>query len=168
MSKKNAVIAIILVIAILLIAIGFAAISTLKLNISGQAQATPNQSNFSVEFTGEPAVSEPDKVTANIDEMNKLQATMNVTGLTSKGDTATATYTIENKSTDLLASLTAETTNSNTEYFTVSYDITEPSIGAGENTTIKVTVELIKTPVSSDESSTIGVTVTAEPQQPVE
>lgn len=168
MSKNKTIIGIILVVAILLVAIGYAAITTLQLDISGQAQATPNQSNFSVEFTGEPEVSDPEKVTAQLDEMNKLQATMNVTGLTSKGDTATAKYTIENKSTDLLANLTAETANSNTEYFTVSYDIVEPSIGAGENTSITVTVELIKTPVSTDESSTIGVTVTAEPQQPTE
>ena len=33
-------------------------------------------------------------------------------------------------------------------------------------TTIEVTVELIKTPVTADETATIGVEITAEPQQP--
>lgn len=166
MSKNKTIVGIVLLIAILLVAIGYAAITTVQLNISGQAQATPNQSNFSVKFTGEPEVSDPLKVTAELSDSDELKATMNVTGLTAKGDTVTATYTIENTSSDLSAALTAETTNSNTEYFNVSYKISQPTITAGETTTITVTVELIKTPVTADESSTIGVIITSTPEQP--
>lgn len=39
-------------------------------------------------------------------------------------------------------------------------------MAAGDTTTITVTVELIKTPITQDEETTIGVTITAEPQQP--
>ena len=167
LSKNKKVIGIVLLVAIILIAIGYAAISTLQLNISGQAQATPQQSNFTVIFSGTPEVSDPSKVTAEITESNNLKATMNVTGLVSKGDTVTATYTIENTSNDLAAALSAEEpTNSNTEYFDVSYDIAQPTIQAGETTTVTVTVELIKTPITADESSTIGLTINADPQQP--
>ena len=91
---------------------------------------------------------------------------MNVNGLTAKGDTATATYTIENTSADLSAVLSATTTNSNTEYFKVTQNIAKATIGHGETTTITVTVELIKTPITQDEETTIGVDITAEPQQP--
>ena len=40
------------------------------------------------------------------------------------------------------------------------------TIEKGAATTITVTVELIKTPITQNENSTIGVTVVAEPVQP--
>ena len=81
--------------------------------------------------------------------------------------TVTATYTILNNSEDLSAKLSATTTNDNETYFTVTQKIADPTtITAGNTTTIEVTVELIKTPVTADETATIGVEITAEPQQP--
>lgn len=166
-SRKRSLFLFLILIATMFIGIGYASISTLQLNISGQAQATPQQSNFTVIFSGTPEVSDPSKVTAEITESNNLKATMNVTGLVSKGDTVTATYTIENTSNDLAAALSAEEPiNSNTEYFDVSYDIAQSTIQAGETTTVTVSVELIKTPITADESSTIGLTINADPQQP--
>ena len=91
---------------------------------------------------------------------------MNVSKLSAKGDTATATYTIENTSADLSAVLSATTTNSNTEYFKVTQNIAKATIGHGETTTITVTVELIKTPIIDGIESTIGVIIDANPQQP--
>lgn len=168
MSRNKKIIGIVVLVAIILIAVGYAAISTVQLNITGQAEVTPQQSNFTVIFTGTPEVSDPSKVSAEITEENKLKATMNVTGLVTKGDTATATYTIQNTSADLAAVLSAEEpTNTNTEYFDVSYNIAQPTtLEAGEETTVTVTVELIKTPITENESTTIGLTVTANPQQP--
>ena len=98
---------------------------------------------------------------------DELKATMNVQGLTAKGDKVTATYTILNNSEDLSAKLSATTTNDNETYFTVTQKIADPTtITAGNTSTIEVTVELIKTPVTADETATIGVEITAEPQQP--
>ena len=96
---------------------------------------------------------------------------MNVTGLTAKGDTATATFEIENTSADLSAALSVvdPVENSNPEYFDVTYNIADPVIGVNETkskTTITVTVELIKTPITQDETTTIGLTINADPQQP--
>ena len=96
---------------------------------------------------------------------------MNVTGLTAKGDTATATFEIENTSADLSAALSVvePITNSNTEYFDVTYNIADPVIGVNETTattTITVTVKLIKTPITQDEETTIGIILNADPQQP--
>lgn len=168
MRKNKKVIGIILVVALLLIAIGYAAITTIQLNISGQAQATPDQANFTVVFSGTPQVSDPSKVTAKITSPENLEATIDVKGLTAKGETVTATYTIENTSADLSAVLSAEEpTNSNPEYFDVSYNIAEPTtITAGSTTTVTVTVELIKTPITGDETSTIGLQLNAAPQEP--
>lgn len=166
-KKAKTIIGVVLFIAILSIAVGFAAITSVQLNISGTAGATTSQENFKVEFTGEPETSDPKKVTATIDEMNKAQATMNVTGLTAKDEFVTATYTIKNSSADLSAQLSATTTSSNTEYFDVTYNIDEPTtLTANGETTITVTVTLKKTPIEEPESGTIGVTITAAPVQP--
>lgn len=91
---------------------------------------------------------------------------MNVSKLTAKGDTATATYTIANTSADLSAVLSATTTNTNDEYFKITQNIAKATVAAGDTATITVTVELIKTPITQDEETTIGVAITAEPQQP--
>ena len=59
--------------------------------------------------------------------------------------------------------------NSNPEYFDVTYNIADPVIGVNETTvttTITVTVKLIKTPITQDEETTIGLTINAEPEQP--
>ena len=165
MSKNSAkVVGLVLLIAVLLVAIGYAAITTVQLRIN--ANATANQDNFTVRFSGTPTVSDADKVDATLNPGDQLKATMNVSKLSAKGDTATATYTIENTSADLSAVLSATTTNSNTEYFKVTQNIAKATIGHGETTTITVTVELIKTPIIDGIESTIGVIIDANPQQP--
>ena len=124
------------------------------------------QENFTVEFTGTPTVSDADKVEAKLVDQKPLNAIMNVSKLTAKGDTATATYTIANTSADLSAVLSATTSNTNDEYFKITQNIAKATVAAGDTTTITVTVELIKTPITQDEETTIGVAITAEPQQP--
>lgn len=168
MNKKAITIGIILVAVILAVAIGYAAITSKDLNITGGAQANPNDANFTVRFEGEPEVSDASKVTAKISEQNELSATMNVKGLTAKGDTETATFTIKNASEDLAALIsTATPTNDNTEFFKVTQSMTtDTTVEAGQTTTLTVTVELIKTPITQDETATIGVAITANPQQP--
>lgn len=167
MSKNSAkVVGLVLLIAVLLVAIGYAAITTVQLRINGNANATANPDNFTVRFSGTPTVSDADKVEATLNPGDQLKATMNVSKLSAKGDTATATYTIENASADLSAVLSANTTNSNTEYFNVTQNIAKATIGHGETTTITVTVELIKTPITDGIESTIGVIIDANPQQP--
>ena len=166
-KNTRTIVGVVLVVAVLLVAIGYAAIESVKLNITGEASATPEDANFTVKFTGTPEVSDSSKVTAQLDPENVLKATLNVEGLTAKGDSETATYTIQNASEDLSAALSAEiSSNTNTEYFDVTYNIAEPTITAGKTTTITVTVELKKTPIETNQQSTIGVKITATPQQP--
>lgn len=164
MTKTNKIIAGIVVVAVLIIGIGYAAIQNITLNIAGTASADANQANFTVAFSGTPEVSEADKVKAAVTD--DLNATLNVTGLTAKGDVVTATYTIQNTSADLSANLYATVTNDNTEYFKVTHSFDAESIAKGAATTITVTVELIKTPITETVSSTVGVQITAEPVQP--
>ena len=166
MKKTTKVIIIAILVAVLLLGIGYAAIQNITLNIAGKATADPSQSNFKVMFTGTPEVSDSTYVTAGItDDTN---ATINVRGLTTKGQIVSATYIVQNVSTDLSADLGLVTTNSNTEYFTISSELAKTSLVAGEATTVTVTAELIKIPIQEAVSSTVGVQITAAPVQPGE
>ena len=166
MSKTNKIIIVALSVSVLLLGIGYAAIQSVTLNISGTAVADPSQSNFKVMFSGIPEVSDSTYVTAGITD--DINAIINVNGLTTNGETVRANYTVQNVSTDLSVDLSVATTNSNTEYFTISSELAKTSLIAGEATTVTVTVEVTKTPLAESVSSTIGVQLTATPVQPGE
>ena len=145
-------------------AIAYAAITNVNLNITGNVAATADQGNFKVAFTGTPTykvTSGTSTATATMTASGQT-ATMNVSGMKAAGDTMVITYSIKNSSSDIAASLSSTRTVSNTEYFSVSTAFGTTDIEAGETTTLKVTVKLIKTPISNV-TSTVTVKVTASP-----
>ena len=172
MRRTNAkIVGGVLVLAVILVAVAYAAITSTQLNINGTGNATANQSNFKVEFIGTPTTGGKGTTTATIDSSVKTNGTVTVNGLTAKGDEATATYTVKNQSADLSADLSAEATSSNEEYFEVLCTLEKTTLKAQEETTLKVTVRLLKTPIDETKENLktdIGVTVTAEPKQPGE
>ena len=169
MRRTNAkIVGGVLVLAIILVAVAYAAITSTQLNINGTGNATANQSNFKVEFIGTPTTGGKGTTTATIDSSVKTNGTVTVNGLTAKGDEATATYTVKNQSADLSADLSAEATSSNEEYFEVLCTLDKTTLKAQEETTLKVTVRLLKTPIDETKENLktdIGITVTAEPKQ---
>ena len=172
MRRTNAkIVGGVLVLAIILVAVAYAAITSTQLNINGTGNATANQSDFKVEFIGTPTTGGKGTTTATIDSSVKTNGTVTVNGLTAKGDEATATYTVKNQSADLSADLSAKATSSNEEYFEVLCTLEKTTLKAQEETTLKVTVRLLKTPIDETKENLktdIGVTVTAEPKQPGE
>ena len=171
MSKNTKIVGGVLLVAIILVAVAYAAITNVELNINGVGNAQAKQENFKVEFIGTPSTSGKVTTTATINESDKTKGTVNVTGLTAKGDEATATYTVKNLSSDISADLTAEATSSNQTYFEVICSLEKTTLKAQEETTLKVTVRLLKTPIDEtkeDLNSDIEVTLTAEPKQPGE
>ena len=171
MGKNTKIVGGVLLVAIILVAVAYAAITNVELNINGVGNAQAKQENFKVEFIGTPSTSGKGTTTATINESDKTKGTVNVTGLTAKGDEATATYTVKNLSSDISADLTAEATSSNEEYFEVICSLEKTTLKAQEETTLKVTVRLLKTPIDEtkeDLNSDIDVTLTAEPKQPGE
>ena len=171
MGKNTKIVGGVLLIAIILVAVAYAAITNVELNINGVGNAQAKQENFKVEFIGTPSTSGKGTTTATINESDKTKGTVNVTGLTAKGDEATATYTVKNLSSDISADLTAEATSSNQTYFEVICSLEKTTLKAQEETTLKVTVRLLKTPIDEtkeDLNSDIDVTLTAEPKQPGE
>ena len=171
MGKNTKIVGGVLLITIILVAVAYAAITNVELNINGVGSAQAKQENFKVEFIGTPSTSGKGTTTATISESDKTKGTVNVTGLTAKGDEATATYTVKNLSSDISADLTAEATSSNQTYFEVICSLEKTTLKAQEETTLKVTVRLLKTPIDEtkeDLNSDIDVTLTAEPKQPGE
>ena len=172
MRRTNAkIVGGVLVLAIILVAVAYAAITSTQLNINGTGNATAKQDNFRVEFIGTPTTGGKGTTTATIDSSVKTNGTVTVNGLTAKGDEATATYTVKNLSADLSADLSATATSSNEEYFEVLCTLEKTTLKAQEETTLKVTVRLLKTPIDETKENLkteIGVNVTAEPKQPGE
>ena len=170
MKNKKLFVGIVLLVAILLLGIGYAAISAVPLSITGNLKATPDDENFKVYFTGTPSTVAGSKGTATgtVDATDPTKATINVEGLKAKGDTATVTYTVENGSPDLSAALSVKTeTVSNTEYFSVDATVEDPTtVAAKGKTTVTVVVSLIKTPVEAEVTSTVTIALDAEPVQP--
>ena len=166
---NNKVVGGVVLLAIILVAVGYAAITNVTLNINGTAKSGANQSNFVVEFIGTPTTGGKGTTTATINASKKTEGTVKVTGLTAKGDTATATFTVKNQSQDLSADLTAEATSSNEKYFETICTVEKTTLKAQEETTLTVTIKLLKTPIDEtkeDLASNIGVSITAEPKQP--
>ena len=171
MSKNTKIVGGVLLVAIILVAVAYAAITNVELNINGVGNAQAKQENFKVEFIGTPSTSGKGTTTATINSDDKTQGSVNVTGLTAKGDEAVAIYTVKNLSSDISADLTAEATSSNQTYFEVICSLEKTTLKAQEETTLKVTVRLLKTPIDEtkeDLNSDIDVTLTAEPKQPGE
>lgn len=163
MKNKKILVGIALLIVVLVIGIGYAAI-TGSLTITGTATATADTNNLKVQFTGVTNPATPTEGVTATATSGATTATLNVTGLTTKGQSKSATYTIKNNS-DELKALVAVTTKeiTNTGGF-FSIDATVANAGTalkpGDETTVTVTVTLEKTPIQ-EVSGTINVGLTA-------
>ena len=172
MRRTNAkIIGGVLVLAIILVGIAYAAITNTELNISGTGKAEGSQSNFVVEFIGTPTTSGDGTTVATIDEKVKTTGTITVTKLTTRGETATAKYTVKNKSAELSADLKAEATCTNDDYFEVICSLDKTTLKAQEETILTVSVKMLRTPVDETKENVkadITAKITAEPKQPGE
>ena len=167
-NKKTLQIVLIVLVAVLTLGIGYATISNINLIIDGNATANPNDNNFKVHFveTADTPNLEGNVTltgSADIDKNDNTMATFNVGGLTKEGDYAIATYTIINNSNDVGAKLSLELTNSNADYFKVTETITDTELQAGDTTTGTVKVEMIKTPLTNEVTTSITAKIKANP-----
>ena len=164
-NKKILQIVLLVLIAVVTLGIGYAAISAVNLIINGNATASVNQNNFKVHFTQAQSITGSTGVsgTSNIDSQNDTKAMFDVTGLTKVGDYAEAVYIVRNDSNGIGAEITLNLTSSNTEYFKVTETILDDKLQAGEETTAKVKVEMIKTPITDSVSTSITARLTATP-----
>ena len=164
-NKNTLQIVLLVVIAVVTLGIGYAAISAVNLIINGNATASVDQNNFKVHFTQAQSITGSTGVsgTSTIDSQDDTKATFDVTGLTKVGDYAEAVYTVRNDSNGVGAEISLSVSNSNSEYFKVTETIQDNKLQAGEETTAKVKVEMIKTPITDSVSTSITATITASP-----
>ena len=149
MSKKGKIIlAVAIIAAIILVAVGYAAISNIDLNISASASGDGNSDNFRVEFTessGDANVS----TTAS-----GLSATMMVSGLSTQGDSASATFTIKNESNGIYANISLDGTGtSDNGDFSANVSYMGTTVAPGETTTVTVTVTLNRTLINESSAA---------------
>ena len=187
MKKRRTFTVMIILIAVLVLGVGYAAISNVILNITGSANIVAD-ADFSVVFdtahtvTVTPSTnvsfggsSHPVSAGAYTDTLN---ATMTVY-LDKNNTTATACYKINNNSTSLAASISPSVTpigSPNTNYFgTITTGLYSDSgcstafsgnLAAGQSVYLKVTVPKGSTEPAQDVAdASFGVTITATPQQ---
>ena len=167
--KRRNFFALALVAMVLVLGVGYATVSQVILTISGDAAV--KDTDLKVVFNGNTTTdlsgkSSDDAAVEASSVDGGLTANIKVTGLTKVGETVSATYEIENRETDLNASVIEKTiTNDKSEFFEVTTDMTTAKpIAAEGKTTVTVTVKLIKLPIISDDSTAnITVELTATP-----
>ena len=165
MKKRKVMAVLLILIAVAVLGIGYASI-TKNLSLSGSASATPNPNSFQVKFTSSRILTGDATILTDI-TYTDLVANFAAT-LDTDHPIAEAEYTITNASTELKAGITkgTESITGDTGYFTTTITFTDiptstPLAPAG-TTTLKVKVELTKTPVDNKSISiTIPFTATA-------
>lgn len=172
MNKQKRIILAVILVAVVLMGIGYAALTSVTLNVTGKATASASQDNFQVYFTGaNTTTSTADNVTATVAAKEKT-ANVEITGLSKKGDKEYAILEIENADTSVDADsveVTASGTDNNVIAITVEMCTADGTVvtgtnavAAGTKTYVKVTAEVIKTP-SENSEATITATITAKP-----
>ena len=168
MQRKTGILGIL--IAIVIIGIGYAVISSVPLIINGTGSITADQSSFDVKYTACEQTAGTSGITASCSANNVTTATFSVSGLKKVGDYVTFSFTITNNSDDLSAQLTKDSTyitNDNSTYFEVTETtFANTTLVASGTTTQVVTVRVIKTPISADESGNFTLTLSAAPVNP--
>lgn len=170
MKNRKLVIVAFLVIATLLLGVGYAALTDV-LDITGSADinqsAAEEAFNEDIYFSAAAANETGNTASVNADNNDKASFTANT--LKGDGDKATFTFTIKNDG-DLDAVVTPSiSSNTKTEFFSLSSDWAgQPqTLAAGETKTYTVTVELTATPTDTISGSfIIELTAVSQDAQP--
>ena len=174
MRQTKTLFLLLITVSVLILSIGYAAISNVNFTITGNATAAPSADNFKVVFGKVGTADAPSfvvgagtstGVNVAFTTPSDRVATLDVTGLKRVGDSVVATFTVINESTDLDATLTELNTTGTNNYFTVTAKSTDKVIKAREKTNIEVTVTLIKLPITSNAVANISVNFSAVPTE---
>lgn len=172
MKNRKSFLSLCIVVLVLLLGVGYAVVNSTDLTIGGTASA--KETNINVHFTGAvtPLNATNGKVTGSHDD--EITATIEVTDLTYEEEVS-ATYIIINDEKDLTANLSQKsitvmskpTDGSEavdlSEYFDVTLELGATSLAPGVDTTAKVTVKLVQSPVEAIQSvADIEVVILAE------
>ena len=173
MNKQKKIILGVILVVIVLMAIGYAGLENITLTISGTASASAAQDNFKVYFTGANTVKSPNTDDITVTATNEAKtAEVNISGLTTVGETSYAILEIKNGSNGIKASEVKVTTDAvDTAVFDIEAEmctstggeLSDLSVASGSTTYVKVSATLLQTP-TVDTSTSISVTITATPE----
>lgn len=163
MKKKNTFLVVALLIAVLVLGVGYAA-TTKKLQVNGIATGVQSDENFNVRFSavapGDGEGYDAEGVTVEIDAADTTQRTATMTVQLSKvGSQAAATFTFINDSADGIGAnfdasnvtiTTADGQEFSSEYFTIDTDL------GGMNTTLDPQQEISFTVYVTLDKAVIG------------
>lgn len=180
MKKQNKILVCLLLMTVLLMGIGYAALSSVTLTITGTASASESQDNFKVYFTGNVTTSDDEDVEVSGSATSgSTTGTVNFAGLTTSGDTEYVIFEIENGSDGIDASdIQVTLHDTDTNYFNIFAEMcdstgnttipaaTKNPVLAGGKTYVKVSASLKANPVDATTTS-ITVKITAEPDTTV-
>ena len=172
MDNKKYFLSLLLIVLVLFLGVGYAVVSSVYIKTGGTANVSDYELN--VEITNAVASTNVTDKTVDFSHVlsNKnLTSNFTLNGMT-LGEVVTITYTVTNNEKDVdtkLSSKEVVLVNSNSDYFNVSYNITDSKtdLANGDKImTVDVIVELIKTPVTEENGSTmVDLTITASPYE---
>ena len=153
MRNRKRIIVSFMIIACMLMAVGFAALTD-TLNLNGDAEIDFSSANngFDADVYFSAATATENGDNAYVISENPDKAEFEVRSLNTKGDTAKFTFTIQNDN-DFTAYVKlneSKNLNDNTEYFDIEISHTIFEIPAGGSVVFDVTVELLKVPQLED------------------
>lgn len=173
MNKSKKIILAVILIAVLAMAIGYAALSNVTLTITGTASAKADDANFKVWFTGATPVTSGEGVTASA-TAEAIEATVTIKDLKVVGEEKYAILEITNASADIDAtSVTVTTKDKSTDYIGINAVMCtadgtpvegDNALAVGGKTYVKVSAKLLQT-ITSDKTTDIDVVVTAVPEE---
>lgn len=176
MKSRKKLIALIVLVAVLVLGIGYAVVSSVALTITGTASM--KSVNLNVGFNGTVSSDVSHATTgatatgtnSGTSSVGVDSATIDVTNLANVGDYVEVTYTVQNYETDVDATVYVSSIDNNKDtYFQVTTDATgsanKKSVAKNNGTnTVKVTVTLIARPTqTADNEANITVHLTADP-----
>ena len=168
MRKKNTLIGMGLLIAVLVLGVGYA-FNAIELTIGGAVNVTPNDENFKVIFSNAVAASGSDTATITDSNSTSITGNIEINSLTSVGQSTTVTYTVKNNSNAGIKAVIAPpviTKTSSGEYFEVTTDWSTtadteiPSVN-GNTKDLVITVTLVKAPVDETIEGNFSISLTA-------
>jgi len=183
--RKKSKIILGLLIAVVALGVGYAAITGLNLLISGTSSVKQN-GDFIVRFvkpeSTETAMDNAEQNAIKISGKNAddsdmdvsnmsatieddTHATFNAGELDEVGEYAEFTYNVVNESEGINANLSFEVSTDDNDYFDISKTVSKDRISEGEISTVKVKVELIATPKVNSATENLSVTLVATPQE---
>lgn len=173
MNKSKKITLVVMLLAVVLMAVGYAALSNVELRITGTASAIADDANFKVWFTGTNTQTSSAKATASV-TAEATEATVTISDLITVGAEEYVILEIENASADIDAtSVTVTTKQQSTEFIEIDAVMLDengdPVTGAnpvavGGKTYVKVSAKLLQT-ITSAKSTNITVVVTAVPEE---